>query len=68
MTEDHDILIRLDESINGKEGVIARLSDLDKKLDKHFSNHIRERNALVAALTTGIISLTGLIYRFFTKP
>ena len=62
---DHDLLLRLDESINGDEtGLKAIVQRLETKLDKHFENHKRERNAIIAALGGAFIALFIALLNF----
>jgi len=59
----HDLLVRLDEAINGERtGLKAVVGRLETKLDGHFTNHKRERNAILAAMSTAILSLVGMLY------
>ena len=59
---DRELLVRLDESINGEgTGLKATVQRLDEKLDAHFGNHRRERNAIIAALATAIVAIATTI-------
>ena len=63
---DHDILIRLDESINGKDGLKDVVQRLEIKLDDHFGNHRRERNAIIAALASAIAAVAIALISILT--
>ena len=62
---DHDILLRLDESVNGEvTGLKALVQKVDQKLDEHFGNHKRERNAIIVALSSALIAIVLGLYHF----
>ena len=63
---DHDLLLRLDESINGEEtGLKALVERLNEKLDRHFDNHKRERNGIIAAMASAIIAVVTALLALF---
>ena len=63
---DRELLVRLDESVNGKDtGLKDTIKRLEGKLDGHFNNHKRERNAIIFALGSALIAIFVAVFNFF---
>jgi len=58
--DDHDLLIRIDESLNGEAGVHKKLDDISSKIQNH-EKRIRNLEIKQYGVFTSIVSLLTLI-------